>query len=199
MSRTGDVYRNPVTGECAVVRLGTDESGGGHTLVDLHVEPGGAVAGEHVHETIVEAFEVIAGRIGFRVGGHTEVAGAGRRVEVPVGVPHDWWNAGDEPAHTLVELHGSAVSLDRFEQALITGFGLAHEGKVDAKGRPWPLQGAVMAHEFTDVLRFTSPPRIVQRVLFPLLAALGRARGYRATYPHHRGLVVTPREAAAAR
>ncbi len=49
MSKAGDVIENPVTGERAVIRIGTEESGGEFLLVDLFVSPGGAVIGEHVH------------------------------------------------------------------------------------------------------------------------------------------------------
>jgi hypothetical protein len=47
MLKAGDVYENPVTGERAVIRVGTDTTGGDLLVVDLYVRPGGAVAGEH--------------------------------------------------------------------------------------------------------------------------------------------------------
>lgn len=45
MMRAGEVYENPVTGERAVVRVGTEESGGELLVNDLYVRPGGAVMG----------------------------------------------------------------------------------------------------------------------------------------------------------
>jgi hypothetical protein len=42
-----------------------------------------------------------------------------------------------------------------------------------------------MGKEFTDVLRFTKPPAVVQKLLFAPLAALGRARGYLPVYPQY--------------
>jgi hypothetical protein len=39
----------------------------------------------------------------------------------------------------------------------------------------------------TELGRPTRPPASVQRLLFAPLAALGRARGYRATYPQYSG------------
>jgi hypothetical protein len=44
---TGDVIENPVTGERAVVRLGTAETAGAGGMVDLYIRPGGAVVGGH--------------------------------------------------------------------------------------------------------------------------------------------------------
>ena len=96
MSRAGEVYENPVTGERVVVRRGTEESGGEHLVVDLYVASGGAVAGEHVHQDIEEVFTVARGTVGFRLDGREDVAGPTRRLVVPPGVVHDWWNAGQK-------------------------------------------------------------------------------------------------------
>lgn len=37
MSKAGEVYENPVTGEWSVVRLGIEESDGGQLVIDLYV------------------------------------------------------------------------------------------------------------------------------------------------------------------
>ena len=62
------------------------------------------------------------------------------------------------------------------------------EGKTDAKGRPSPLQMAVILAEYDDVMEIVGPPRWLQGLAIPLLARLGRARGLRASYPHHVGV-----------
>ncbi len=64
-------------------------------------------------------------------------------------------------------------------------FGLARDGKTDAKGRPHLLQAALFAREFDDVIRFTSPPRLVQKALFGALAPIARLLGYRGSYPKY--------------
>jgi len=64
-----------------------------------------------------------------------------------------------------------------------TMFGLARLGHCDRKGMPYPLQLALTAPEFSDVLVFRSPPRAVQRAVFGVLAPIARLRGYQATYP----------------
>ena len=181
MSRVGDVLENPVTGERTVVRVGTEESGGELLVVDLYVRPGGAVAGEHVHPSIAESFTVVGGRVGFRLDGRDSIAEPGQRLHVPAGVVHDWWNAGDEEAHVVVEISPGA----RFEEMVCNIFGLARDGKTNAKGMPNLLQLALIAREFDDVLQFTTPPRWVQRLLFGLLAPIARARGYRGSYPKY--------------
>src|SRR5437763_17163626 len=79
MSRAGEVFENPVTGERTVVRLGTDETKGELLVVDLYVRPGGAVAGEHIHPAITESFTVVRGRVGFRLDGREDIQRQRRR------------------------------------------------------------------------------------------------------------------------
>ena len=123
--------------------------------------------------------------MGFRLDGREEIADLGRELIVPPGMAHDWWNAGDDEAHVVVELRGDAEQLDRFEMVISTLFGLARDGETDAKGRPHLLQAALFAREFDDVVRFTNPPRLVQKILFGALAPIARLFGYRAVYPEY--------------
>ena len=185
MSRLGDVYENRVTGERAVVLRGDEDGGDGRSfLVHLTVQPGGAVAGEHVHPAIDERFHVVAGTLHAKVGGAPRELGAGDEVTAAAGTPHDWWNAGTTPASVLVEI---TPADPRFETMIATVFGLANAGRTNAKGMPNPFQLALVGKEFADVIRFTSPPAVVQRVAFGLLGAAGRMRGYRGVYPEYLG------------
>ena len=182
MSRAGDVFENPVTGERVVVRVGSEESAGDLLVADLYVRSGGAVAGEHVHTRIEEWFTVRNGRVGFRIDGRETVAPHGQRMHVPTGTAHDWWNAGEEEAHIVVEVRPGA----RFEEMILNLYGLAQDGKTDGRGMPSLLQAALFAREFEDVLRFTKPPLVVQRLLFAALSPIARVLGYRGSYPEYR-------------
>ena len=181
MSRAGDVFENPVTGERGVVRVGTEESGGELLVSDLYVRPGGAVTGEHVHPAIEEYFTVVRGRVAFRLNGRQTIATLGQRLHVPAGTVHDWWNAGEEEAHIVVEILPGV----RFEKMIVNLFGLAQDGKINAKGMPNLLQASLFAKEFEDVLYFTKPPRTIQKILFAILAPIARLLGYRGSYPEY--------------
>jgi quercetin dioxygenase-like cupin family protein len=181
MSRAGDVIENPVTGERGVVRIGTDQTGGELLVGDLYIRPGGAVMGEHLHPAIEERFTVLHGRVGFRLAGRQSIAQPGVRLVAPAGVPHALWNAGPEAALVRVEIRPAA----RFEAFLKNAFGLAQDGKVNRQGMPNLLQLAVFDREFDDVIEFTHPPRVVQRLLFGLLGPLARLLGYRGSYPEY--------------
>jgi uncharacterized cupin superfamily protein len=90
MSKAGDIFENPITGERAVVRVGTEDSGGDLVITDLYVSPGGRVAAEHVHPVINEWFTPVSGRVVFRVNGQESVVEIGQRLHVSPGTAHDW-------------------------------------------------------------------------------------------------------------
>jgi hypothetical protein len=64
----------------------------------------------------------------------------------------------------------------------IGGFGIEALRK---KGLPNLLQLALFAREFEDVMYLTSPPRVVQKVLFGVLAPIARLLGYKGSYPRY--------------
>jgi hypothetical protein len=152
--------------------------------VHLLARPGAAVAGEHVHPALTERFTVVSGSLTAKVDGVERVLGPGEEAIVGPGVRHDWWNtSATEDAHVVVELSGEG--LEQFELMIANLFGLANDGKLDAKGRPRPLQGVLFAQEFAGVIRFARPPAAVQRALIAVLAPIARRRGLRATYPQY--------------
>jgi mannose-6-phosphate isomerase-like protein (cupin superfamily) len=188
MSRCGDVYENRVTGEYALILRGTEDRGDGPGVAHLTARPGAAVVGEHYHPFIAEKFTVLSGRLDARIAGRTLSLGPGESASAPAGVVHDWWNSSKtEPAEVIVEIERAPgaehFDADRFELLIGMLFGLANDGKVDSKGRPSPLHGALIAQEFADTVVFTHPPQAVQKAAIGLLAPIARMLGYRAIIP----------------
>ena len=194
LSRRGQTFANPVTGERAVV-LTDPETHPDRTLVaHLFVSPGGRVAAPHVHPGATERFHVLRGRVGFEVGGRRRELEAGQFCEVPPGTSHDWWQIGDEEAQVLVEVAPG----DRFVRLVATTFGLARDGHVDSRGLPHLLQAAVSLTAYRDTVVFSTPPPRVQRLLFGFLAPIGRLVGKQPVYPEYlfsRDVVESPAEA----
>ena len=124
---------------------------------------------------------MVSGRVGFRLDGGETVARVGQRLHVPAGTAHDWWNAGEDEAHVAVGI----TPVARFEEAISNTWSLAQDGKTNAKGMPNLLQLALLAREFEDVLYFTDPPRILQKILFGILAPVARLLGYKGSYPEY--------------
>jgi quercetin dioxygenase-like cupin family protein len=185
-SQRGDMAANSVTGERAIVRLGVSDSGGKLLVSDVFVRPGGAVVGEHMHPGIDETFTIMSGTVGFRLNGREAIAVPGQRVHAPRGSLHDYWNAGDDEAHLLIEISPGT----RFEEMAVNLFGLAMDGKTNAKGMPSLLQMAALGREFDDVVRFARPPRVFQQLMFALLGPIAKARGYIGNDPKY--LNMTP-------
>jgi quercetin dioxygenase-like cupin family protein len=176
----GELIENPVTGERAVVRVPPDPANDHLLVVDLYLRPGGAVSGEHLHPSTTETFTVVRGRLNVRHDGRELQAGPGTRVQVRPGVAHDFWNAGTEEARVLVEVQPG----ERVAQVVRQLFLLAQDGRTNASGRPRPLQAAALAWEFADTIRFTSPPRLVQRLLSGIRHPPGAHRGAMAQLDH---------------
>jgi len=171
--RVGQLFENPCTGERGIVRIAPDDSNSRLLVVDLYARPGAAVVGEHVHPGMSESFTVVTGRLGVKRGGREDVALPGARLTVPAGVTHDWWNAGEEEAHVIVEVHPG----DRFEQMIRHFFFLAQDGRTNAKGMPPPWVAVLLAKEFDDTIRLTHPPRWVQVLAAAVLAPVARVIG----------------------
>ena len=181
MSRRGQVFDNPVTGERAVILTDPADHPERVLVSHLYVKPGGRVAAEHFHPTLTERFHILRGQVGFLIDGQERVLDAGESARIPRGARHDWWQVGDEEAQAVVEVDPG----DRFIEIIGTIFGLARDGKTNDKGLPDPLQLAVTASAYRDVIVFTAPPPAVQRVMFAVLAPLGRALGRRSFYPDY--------------
>ncbi|HEX5909160.1 MAG TPA: cupin domain-containing protein [Thermoleophilaceae bacterium] len=178
----GAWLENPVTGELARMNVGPADTGGRRVEADLWVQPGGAVAGAHVHEHFLERFQVLEGEVGFQVAGSERTACAGDApVEVPAGVVHDWWNAGAVVAHVRVQVEADPAAVGRpaarFVSMIEAAWSLGALGHVNAKGMPTPLWLAAVAREYADVIRFVRPPAFVQAALFGPLAAIARRSG----------------------
>ena len=175
----GEVWENPVTLERAVIVELPWSNSEGRAVAQLSAVPGARVAAEHLHPALVERFTVEAGELTLKRDGETSVLRAGEAAEIAAGVWHDWWNEGTEEALVRVEITPG----ERFVHMIETLFGLGREGHLNGRGLPHPLQLALFATEFEDVIVFRRPPALVQRVLFGALAPIARRKGYRATYP----------------
>jgi mannose-6-phosphate isomerase-like protein (cupin superfamily) len=186
----GEVQENPVTGERAIILELPWKNPEGRATAELTALVGARVVGEHRHPTMVERFTVLEGELTVKRDGQTRILHEGETGVVESGVWHDWWNASDRDAR----VRGEAIPGERFSHLVETLFGLARLGHTNAKGMPNPLQLALLAQEFSDIVVFRRPPPEVQRVIFGALAPIARWRGYRATYPQLSRTVLAPRE-----
>ena len=71
-------------------------------LTDPGTHPGRPIAGLHLHRSDDEAWIVLEGRLGFRVGTEEHEVPAGESLLVTRGTPHSYWNPALEPARYLL-------------------------------------------------------------------------------------------------
>ena len=161
----------------------------GRAVAELTARPGARVVGEHLHPALHEHFSVLEGELTVVRDGRRSVLHAGESADIEPGVWHDWWNGAEADAVVRVEVTPG----ERFAHMIETLFGLAREGYVNAKGMPNPLQLALTAQEFSDVIVFRKPPPAVQRIVFGALTPIATRRGYRATYPSLSRTKLAPR------
>jgi quercetin dioxygenase-like cupin family protein len=184
MAKAGDTLESPLSG-ARIVFLKTARDTSGELLqLDDVMKGGGRVPIEHVHPHMEERFEILSGTLRFRVRGQERDVGAGETVVVPAGTPHVWGNPNEDEVHLILEFRPAL----RMEEWFETFFGLQKDSKVNPKsGLPNALQWAVISREYEDEIYLASPPLFVQRVLFGLLAPIGKLLGYKARYPAYSG------------
>jgi quercetin dioxygenase-like cupin family protein len=147
--------------------------------IEIWTDPGGGVSSEHFHPQIRERFEVFEGEITFTVEGEDRRIGPGEHLVAEPGVRHSFQNTGPEEAHLVSE----AQPAMRLQESIEEAAEMARAGKFSPGGTP-KLSALPEAADFIlryrDTTVLTSPPPVVQRVLFPPLAWLhrrGRAAG----------------------
>jgi quercetin dioxygenase-like cupin family protein len=178
MIRTGQRIENPITGEVLIFHKTSRDTDGEYVLVETILNPGATVAAAHSHPYQSETFQVLEGRVGFKVGGKKVELGAGEGVTVLPRTAHKFWNASDGAARFTCEIRPAMA----FEQLIETMFTLAADGKTSKKGMPNPLQLAVIAKHHFDDVRLPVIPHVLQRAALTMGAPLGKAFGYREGY-----------------
>src|SRR5215217_4068074 len=183
MARAGDEIVDPNTGERLIFRKTAKETDGELLQLDWIGKAGWKAGPLHVHRYQEERFEVISGTLGSHVAGVERIHEVGEVVVAPAGSVHTVWNAGgeEEEVHSLVEFRPAL----RTETVFETVAGLAQDGKTNKAGIPKnPLRLALIVHDYEDEFYLAQPPLFVQRVIFGVLAEVGRLLGYRAEYPY---------------
>ena len=129
----------------------------------------------HVHFAEDEHGEVISGTLSAMLDGKTIQVNAGSRARVPKGSAHRWWNDGDQEL-VFQGVATPAVDLDRYLQAV---FEVINAGPLR---RPPIFYLAHVMHQHRHTQLVLAAPRLVQRVLFPIIVFLGTVLGkYRGT------------------
>lgn len=130
----------------------------------------------HVHYLQEEAFTVHEGRLGYQVeGGPERFAGPGETVVFAPGQAHRFWNAGTGELATSSWVEPA----DNAEYLLTELF--ASTRRHGGRG-PDPFDAAFLMTRYRREFGLRNVPAAVQRVVFPLLVAIGTVLGRYARY-----------------
>ena len=147
----------------------SDEQGE-YAEVRNEVSPG-AGPPMHVHYLQEEALTVERGTMGWqRQGQEQQLAQAGETATFAPGEMHRFWNAGDDE----LVCSGYARPPGNIEYFLTQVYASM---RANGKPRPRLFDAAYLLTRYRSEFGMAEPPRPVQRVLFPIVVAVGRLFG----------------------
>ena len=157
-------------GETLIFKELVKEPDGDRLLVENYVAPKSGPP-MHTHFLQDEAITVVKGRIGYQVQGKEPAyASEGETVEFKRGVPHRFWNAGDDilhctgwlkPANTIVFFLSSVY---------------AAQTKSGSE-RPETFDGAYLLTRYRSEYDMADVPQFVKKTIIPMTYYIGKLLG----------------------
>jgi len=124
----------------------------------------------HVHYKQDESMTVLSGKIGYQeLKGEKKYAGPGETVLFKSGVPHKFWNAGNEP----LRLSGYMSPANNIVYFLSQIYLSMNENS----GRPGMYDAAYLLARYNTEFRMLEIPMFVQKLIFPVILFLGSIGG----------------------
>lgn len=174
-----EVLENPITGhEYRFLERDTDADGEFFRAEARYRADANHFA-EHINVHQDETFKVLSGELVVTIDDNERTLGEGEQITLPAGTPHFHGSTPGLETRVLYEVRPPQF-MDSLLRTLAT---LAQDGRTNAEGVPNLLQLAVTIDAHSEMVYFTGPPIVAQKLLFKLLAPFGRLRGYKADYP----------------
>jgi Mannose-6-phosphate isomerase len=124
----------------------------------------------HVHHKQDESMTVLSGKIGYQeLKGENKYAGPGETVLFKAGVPHKFWNAGNEPLR-LSGYVSPAYNMVYFLSQI-------YRSMNENGGRPGIFDTAFLLRRYKTEFRMIEIPTFVQKLIFPVILFHGSLRG----------------------
>ena len=188
---SGTWIENPVAGQRALLVKLPAETGGHYFEMEYICQPfaGKYAIPPHYHPACTERFEIISGKARYRLGKVEKTAEPGETILFPPRIEHIHpWSDNSEELHVRMVSEADPPDLASLNANIntgITNFGLARDGKVDKHGLPNILQQAVCGIKNIPGAVPAGMSPGMARVVIGVLALLGQALGYHATYPKY--------------
>jgi mannose-6-phosphate isomerase-like protein (cupin superfamily) len=176
LAQTGDIYENPQSG----TRLEILELSPDRLRFERRYPSGTGRADPHVHLDFTQGWEVGSGTATIAVDGEARRLQAGDGVEIAEGTRHqDPYNEGTEPLVVRWTIEPVTEFVHGFLNAYAHLLGRDELNDQDE----FPMLQLFVILRSTGAQSFAADlPVGLQRLTLPLLAAVGRMRGYRPSY-----------------
>ena len=158
-----------ITGEKLTFLRITVKDGVEYLETESEVQPN-AGPPMHVHRKQDESLTVLSGRIGYQeLKGEKKFAGPGETVLFKAGVPHKFWNAGNEP----LRVSGYVSPANN----VIYFLSQIYRSMNENGGRPGMYDTAYLLNRYKSEFKMLEIPKLVQKLAFPVVLTLGNLRG----------------------
>lgn len=172
---------NRITGQEIHFLKTAKDTDGAVLEMEATFSPHSAPPPAHFHPHQTEDFKILAGTLNVELDGKSLVLHQGDTLHIPANKVHAMWNPSNE--QTIVHWRVQPALQSEYFFETITG--LANDGKTNGKGVPGLLQLTLLVPHFAGELRLTSPPALLQRLLFGLLRPIANLCGYRPLYKQY--------------
>ncbi len=189
MATQGQVFENPLTGDRIKYGQTARDTGGLRFEIEFFLQPNPkGKLGAHLHPYFDERFEFISGHGCYMVGRDKRFGHTGDVDVLPRGIAHVHpFNVGAGILHVrkITQLDTPAMQWLLSSEALFeTLYALAQQRRVGDDGLPTNLlEKVVVVQALQPAMYVAGIPIAIQRPVFGILAAIGRALGFRAYWP----------------
>jgi quercetin dioxygenase-like cupin family protein len=176
--KSGDKIENKRTGQRMIFLKTAQDTNGDLLQIECFSPPTEMREPEHIHPFQENSFRVISGVLHFKIDGKITVAGPEDEISVPAGIPHHFWNEGDETAHYIQEFRPALQIEDLFQ----TFFSLSRDGKLSKTGVPNIFRTSLIMLHHANELRILKPAWTIQKKVFIFFAILAKVLGFKEQY-----------------
>jgi mannose-6-phosphate isomerase-like protein (cupin superfamily) len=173
----GKRYTSPRTGTW----LEVVERADGNMKFERSFASGTGRTDAHLHEDLTQTWDALSGEGVIEIDGEEREFRTGDRVVIPPDTRHrDPWN----PSSTELHIRGTFEPVVDFIEAYAEAYvhHLTESDRLNDQDELPLLQIFVTSQATNGRSWAASPPVVIQKASLPLMAALGRLRGYKASY-----------------
>jgi uncharacterized cupin superfamily protein len=164
------VVEHHKSGERITVLESAAATNGAYVRFEIDVPPGFHSIPMHKHPLQVERATIVQGRAGAMIDGKSHAFEAGHEMVIRPGMPHRWWNAGEESLRMIAQME-PAMHFIEFIQKIYAS------ANAHGSDQPALFDGVYLLHKYRNEYRLQDIPAPVQRLVFPVIRVLGHVLG----------------------